>query len=313
MKRKILALITCVCVFGLSINTWALEKENSKYVSSYYQSALPNTFSYKVTLEEIENDIDEYITEHDIMAERGTEEYTKLMYDFCFSHFSDLTETTIRYYEAYASIYLSDSLDKKQYTIDETKTIGEIREENIKLLKDIKKETEKNHSSEIQPLFSSYDLFTAREYAKKYAIYPNLAFEYHPIAGDCTNFASQILYAGGMPMNTDWTNDSGNDIGHRTWINADGFTKYWSLMRNYLGPTCFSIEDIKNNADAGDFISWQNYDTYKFFHVQFVQNKTADREIYCTQHTPNYYNEKLSSRIDTGYFSNKYAVVIDFY
>ena len=82
--------------FGLSINTWALEKENSKYVSSYYQSALPNTFSYKVTLEEIENDIDEYITEHDIMAERGTEEYTKLMYDFCFSHFSDLTETTIR-------------------------------------------------------------------------------------------------------------------------------------------------------------------------------------------------------------------------
>lgn len=47
-----------------------------------------------------------------------------------------------------------------------------------------------------------YNRWKAVAYARKWALKRNLRFgDFHDMGGDCTNFASQVIYAGGCPMN----------------------------------------------------------------------------------------------------------------
>ena len=106
MKRKISILLAVICVSGLFLTACAEKKDNNagenNVVSGVYNSSLPETFSYDVTIEQIGEDIDQYIEEHNMGIKRDTEEYGELLYEFCFSDCSDLTDTTKRFYEAYA-------------------------------------------------------------------------------------------------------------------------------------------------------------------------------------------------------------------
>ena len=104
---------------------------------------MPETFSYDVTIEEIGEDIDQYIEEHDMGIKRDTEEYAELLNEFCFSDFSDLTDTTKCFYEAYASVYLSDPTVKSTDDAFADRTIGEIRGENQETSNKILEEAEK--------------------------------------------------------------------------------------------------------------------------------------------------------------------------
>lgn len=309
MKKKMSLLVTFVLILGISTN--ALAMDNAEDSLESYKILLPETFSLDVTLDEIANSIDQYIAEHNMEINRDTEEYAVLLHNFCFSDLPDLTETELRYYQAYASVYLSGSLDNSTYNSNNSKTIGEIREENQEQSERILEAAAQAKINKIEPRFSSYNLYDARKYAEIYAITPNI--EYYYFNQDCTNFASQILHAGGMQKNDDWDPNILTGAGRMHWINAGGFTQYWSLMRGFDGAVCSSVNEVKSNADVGDFISWQNKDTHSFYHVQFVQSKTADREIYCTQHTPNYYNVKFSSRVSDSKFANEFAFIIDFY
>lgn len=311
MKKIFAIVVSLSLLFSLSANALAADATDTTETSETKTDTLPDDFSFDVTLDEIENSINQYISKNNMNITKGTEEYTELLYAFCFSDFPDLTDSTLRYYQAYASVYLSNFIPSTTYQFNETASIGEIRQENQKTAEKLLEIAAQYDSNKTIPRFSSYDLFSAREYAKKYAEIPNLAYQYY-ITGDCTNFASQILYAGGMEINDDWTPQNGTH-GEINWINANCFTEYWSLLRGFIGPVCHSLDSIKSAADVGDFISWHNKDTYSFYHVQFVQSKTSDREVFCTQHTPNYYNEKLSSRISSSSFNNEYVVIIDFY
>lgn len=313
MKRKLSVLLVIITVCGMTLTAQAEVGNNE---TSVYYSSLPETFSYDVSMEQIGADIDLYIAEHNMDIERDSDEYINLLYDFCFSDSSDLTATTRKYYEAYASVYLSDdSTDTSMSRTVENKTIGEIRAENQESANKILEAAKQVQPDAVKPRFSSYDLYAARSYAQTYAINPNM--QYLEYKTDCTNFASQILYAGGMKQNDRWKysplSGTGATSPFRTWVNAHTFTEYWSLERGFLGPACLTLSELKNNADAGDFLAWMDHETLAFYHVQFVQTKTADREIYCTQHTPNYYNQKLSSRVSASDLVNKEVVVIDFY
>lgn len=131
MKRKLVILSAVICVLGLMLTGCAKETEKADNgTSGYYNSSLPETFSYDVTLEQIGEDIDQYIDEHDMGIKRDTEEYAEFLNEFCFSDFSDLTDTTKRFYEAYASVYLSDPTVQSTDDAFADRTIGEIREEN---------------------------------------------------------------------------------------------------------------------------------------------------------------------------------------
>ena len=131
MKRKLSILSAVICVLGLMLTGCAKETEKADNgTSGYYNSSLPETFSYDVTIEQIGEDIDQYIDEHDMGIKRDTEEYAELLNEFCFSDFSDLTDTTKCFYEAYASVYLSDPTVKSTDDAFADRTIGEIRQEN---------------------------------------------------------------------------------------------------------------------------------------------------------------------------------------
>lgn len=141
MKRKLSILSAVICVLGLMLTACAEETDNE--TSGTYNSSLPETFSYDVTIEEIGEDIDQYIEEHDMGIKRDTEEYAELLNEFCFSDFSDLTDTTKCFYEAYASVYLSDPTVKSTDDAFADRTIGEIRGENQETSNKILEEAEK--------------------------------------------------------------------------------------------------------------------------------------------------------------------------
>ena len=129
MKRKLSILSAVICVLGLMLTGCAKETEKADNgTSGYYNSSLPETFSYDVTIEQIGEDIDQYIDEHDMGIKRDTEEYAEFLNEFCFSDFSDLTDTTKRFYEAYASVYLSDPTVQSTDDAFADRTIGEIRQ-----------------------------------------------------------------------------------------------------------------------------------------------------------------------------------------
>ncbi len=50
--------------------------------------------------------------------------------------------------------------------------------------------------------------------------------DYNPRGGDCTNFISQVLFAGGIPMNGYWKYDHDLDRGTGAWVTAPGLIRF---------------------------------------------------------------------------------------
>ena len=90
---------------------------------------------------------------------------------------------------------------------------------------------------------SNYNRGTAASYWDQYTYTPNSQYyDYSNVGGDCTNFVSQGLKAGGMPTRgtvgyADYKNwyYNGKDVPFRSksWTDADWFRKYWA--NNYEG------------------------------------------------------------------------------
>mgnify|MGYP000444914627 CR=1 FL=1 len=90
-----------------------------------------------------------------------------------------------------------------------------------------------------------YDGIAAAEYAKRWVKEPNPEYaDYRYDGGDCTNFVSQALRAGGMEDRNDdgyWLSDSawfynGPSPGQRSgsWTHAEYFRRHWGES-NYYG------------------------------------------------------------------------------
>lgn len=79
----------------------------------------------------------------------------------------------------------------------------------------------------LRTLNYTYSYTDAVAYAQRYATSYNPAYEnYNSIGGDCANFVSQCLYAGGLPMTDKWYYRNGSRTG--SWSLADGLFKYVS-------------------------------------------------------------------------------------
>ena len=91
------------------------------------------------------------------------------------------------------------------------------------------------------PANSSYNRTSALNYLNSYTITANPAYYDYtgPDGGDCTNFVSQMLRAGGMrmtaqtnsPTNADWYY-YGPNLPYRTssWTGAGFFRTYWGVV-----------------------------------------------------------------------------------
>lgn len=300
--KKILSIILCVCIMsGMTLNVFA---EDTETVSTgVFQSGLTENVSYDITFGEIQTDISNYIAFNNLEVEFGTEAYYNLMNEFAFDAPNTLSETTKIYYGAYASIYLGD----KDMESVLNKTISEIRDENAKKDAEI---SETTGEGEGIATYETYNVGAAQNYATAYAMVDN--YSYPSYGADCTNFASQILHAGGFNTTSLWNIWAGPGTeANYNWINVQGFLYYWGLTRGYYPTVCFNLSSVNANASAGDFLVWKNRTTYEYFHTQFVQSK-VNGAIYCTQHSSYYYNQKLNDRLGANGISGNEIYILKF-
>ena len=117
---------------------------------------------------------------------------------------------------------------------------------------------------------NSYSREKAINYARKYALKPNPNYKYFTvhgtIGGDCTNFISQCLRAGGAPFsfnprNPWWYNSKNikNDTWSISWSVAHSL--YWYLkVNNQLKLPGLKGTEVNNtnNLELGDLIFYED-------------------------------------------------------
>lgn len=115
-----------------------------------------------------------------------------------------------------------------------------------------------------------YDRSAAVAYAKKWAFSRNPAFyNFDRVGGDCTNFASQCVYAGAPQMN--FTPDVGwfyKDADDRTagWTGVEFFYRF---MTSNQGAGPFAEEVSPERAEIGDVLQLGRA-TGDFYHSPVV-------------------------------------------
>ncbi|MEE1280059.1 MAG: amidase domain-containing protein [Oscillospiraceae bacterium] len=115
-----------------------------------------------------------------------------------------------------------------------------------------------------------YDRAAAVAYARKWALSRNPAYyDFEKIGGDCTNFASQCLYAGARVMNytrdTGWYYRSTSDRA-AAWTGVEYLYKF--LVNNKsVGPFGHIVD--KDRVQAGDIVQLGKHGG-GFYHCPFI-------------------------------------------
>ncbi|MDS0525426.1 amidase domain-containing protein [Clostridium sp. SHJSY1] len=132
-------------------------------------------------------------------------------------------------------------------------------------------------------------------YANKYAKNPNSQYyNYIDEGGDCTNFISQCLYAGGLGYTETWSPTSD------TWRTAILF-RYYLMSFDYhyreytVGDAIDNWDIIYFQIHPGDVIQYGT-SPYNTTHSQIVTSYSSkDSSVYIAQHSdnmPGFYNDK---------------------
>lgn len=115
-----------------------------------------------------------------------------------------------------------------------------------------------------------YNRAAAVAYARRWALGRNPAFyDFQNIGGDCTNFASQCIYAGARVMN--YTPETGwfyRSVSDRTpsWTGVE-FLYEFLVNNRSVGP--FAHEVPENEAEPGDIVQLGSADG-DFYHSPVI-------------------------------------------
>lgn len=127
--------------------------------------------------------------------------------------------------------------------------------------------------------FAASRLYSWRKavaYADKYWRHYNPAYpNYSSRGGDCANFVSQCLRAGGETTDRTWR------VGSVAWVNNWGLRNW--LMRTHRGRAVSSI----NRLGRGDIVNYDWTGNGTFDHVAIITNS---RYMLVTQHSTNRHN-----------------------
>lgn len=142
-----------------------------------------------------------------------------------------------------------------------------------------------------------YNRDAAVDYAIKWALNRNPNFyDYSQLGGDCTNFASQILLAGGASMNyhltLGWYYIDPNRKSP-SWTGVD-FLYNFLISNRTKGP--FAIETTPAKVGIGDLIQL-SYQEGRFNHTLVVtklESSVGIERIFVSAHSIDRYNVKLS-------------------
>lgn len=148
----------------------------------------------------------------------------------------------------------------------------------------------------MENMFRAYSRNAAVNYALTYGANPNPAYryfkEYQMLGGDCTNFISQCLHAGGAPFDYNfkiqWWYNSSSSWSY-AWTIAHSL--YWYLREKYRlnspGLKGQEVSDI-SLLQLGDLIMYESYRGV-IYHSAIITSfvNSAPR---ITQHTPELVN-----------------------
>lgn len=131
---------------------------------------------------------------------------------------------------------------------------------------------------------SKFDVLGACNYAEKFALTSNPMYKtFEKNGGDCTNFISQILHAGGIPLTDTWKPYT------HPWIRVQDF--YWYLTFKGIGikvPEGYPLS-------KGYVIQFYTPKLGRYFHTGFVTHELTDGDyLYCC-HSYNKLNYPLSA------------------
>ncbi|WP_055070082.1 amidase domain-containing protein [Clostridium massiliamazoniense] len=140
-----------------------------------------------------------------------------------------------------------------------------------------------HNSNRIESTTRKYDLDKTIDYALKHALNYNNAYKnFDNNGGDCTNFVSQCLHAGGLPLSSAWKpyRDS--------WINVN-------LLRNYLIYNSLGIESSTIDDDIiGSTIQFYNSELNRYSHSGIVTSKLSNGDYGYCAHSYDKLNYPLS-------------------
>lgn len=140
----------------------------------------------------------------------------------------------------------------------------------------------------------TYDRQAAVAYARKWAFSRNPAFyDFSDIGGDCTNFASQCIYAGAKIMNY-------TPVFGWFYINANNRTASWTgveYLYNFLtgneGTGPFAKEVPLDRLEPGDIVQLGRR-TGDFYHSPVVVGRRGN-QILVAAHSYDAFNRTLAS------------------
>ena len=143
-------------------------------------------------------------------------------------------------------------------------------------------------------MIKTYNRQVASNYAQKWALDRNPKFyAFDAIGGDCTNYISQCLLAGGGVMDFDkyfgWYYNSQYDRSP-SWTSVEYLQKF--LLANQKKGPFATIQNIKN-LQVGDLIQLKQTQ-HRFNHTLIISKILGD-DIYVCAHDNDSLNRPLSS------------------
>lgn len=156
---------------------------------------------------------------------------------------------------------------------------------------------------------NNYNAKEAVRYALTYALNPNDKYRIFAAHGDgggnCTNFVSQCLKAGGAPFAYDvypwWYRSSGGNVMKDRWSIswAVAHSLYWTLKNrekgNVKGLKAVEVPDIEM-LNIGDIIQYEDFKNV-IYHSAVVTAITVDRGMKVPLISQNTYNARNISHI----------------
>ncbi|MCI9020351.1 MAG: hypothetical protein HFH32_06385 [Eubacterium sp.] len=166
--------------------------------------------------------------------------------------------------------------------------------------------------------YSTYSANAAVTYATNYAMNYNSAYpDWNSYGGDCANFVSQCLYAGGKSMKgtpgtsaeaDNWSNwfSRGNTCNVRnvssTWRGANAFRNFWQSNSNGYRTFSSTGSSAFNYAKVGDAISLLNSNGSAYHTLIIIKKHSASNDFTVAAHTSNTKTKKLSEYSLSGGF-----------
>ncbi len=154
-------------------------------------------------------------------------------------------------------------------------------------------------------MVKAYNRQLAVLYARKWALSRNpFYYNFDSLGGDCTNFASQCVYAGSLVMNFAQNGWYYTTLNNRApaWSGVEFFYDFL-LNNNGRGP--FASVVPLTNASVGDGLVLERQNGDKF-HTLII-SKIENGKVYVCSHT----RDALDAPLDYFNFYNLYALHIN--